>query len=661
MALGDGVLYGLVGEAEAPDPVARWRMTGHGWPWDRISAGYNRNEYGWGFARTLLAFDPATKKVLWHYQADPAMDSRGVCLKGGRIYVSHFGKYVVCLDAKTGTEIWRRSAEKDKELFEALGPYRPGHGWVPGWKSTVYLKCTDAALYFVGPQTSWLSALSAKDGSFLWKQTVKDLQAVIRDDGLYTIGAERTSGQTRRLDLLTGEVLATYPVSRRACTRATGSPDGILFRAYDGTTRLDLGAGQPRWIAPMRPSCHVGVVIAGGRLYWVPWTCDCNLQMFGVISLGPAGAFPFGRNAVEAERLEKGVVAPGGVAELPVGASDWPVYRANSARTAETPVAVPEKVSLLWQTPPRAGYEPTAPVAAGGLAFVGGSDGIVCALDAKTGQVRWKAYTGGAERFPPAIAGSLALVGSGDGWAYAFEAASGRLVWRFRGAPAERRIPVFGALLSTWPASAPVVVEKGVAYVAAGLNCFDGTHVYALEAATGKIVWQNNTSGHLDADSRTGVAVQGETLLHDGKLYLAGGNAASPGVYDTADGRCLTPPPQGIYSRAPRGRELRLDKGGVAVAGQPFYSQRDCPVYDKAVEWPEQRVTAKNAALLFLQEKGGGKPAWRLAARDRAAGTELWAQPLPAEPVRWGLAVDAAGRIIVTLTNGQVLCYGAAQ
>ncbi len=665
MALEGGILYGLVGEAESPDPDARWRMTQHGWPWDRISRGYNANEYAWGFARTLFAFDAATGAVLWRHREEEAIDGRGLCLAAGRLVVSRFGRYLACLDAKTGSETWRRTAEQDKALFDQVGPFRPGHGYIPGWKSTVYLKGSDRALYFVGPQVHGIAALSAADGSFLWRLPGENVQAVLREDGLYVIGPQTGGGRDRepsrsfRVDPMTGEVRATYEVARRACTRATGTPDAILFRAYDGTTRLDLASGAARHIAPMRPSCHVGVLVAGGCLYWVPWACDCNLQQFGVIALGPAGDFPFGAEAVEAERLEAGPGPAGAVAAFEAGPADWPTYRADNVRSAATRAALPAAAALRWRFEMPPGVEPAAPAVAGGRVFVGGSDGVLRALDASRGPVRWTAYTGGALRFPPAVAGGRAIVGSGDGWVYAFEAATGRRLWRFRAAPQDRRIPVFGALLSRWPAAAPVVVADGVVYAVAGMNALDGTHVYALDAASGRIRWQNNASGHLDAEARSGVAAQGETLIHDGKLYLAGGNAASPGVYDLADGRCLTPAPQGIASRAPRGRELVVENGAVVVSGQPFYSHPDFPVYDRPVQWREQRVRAADGSLVFVEGQGpDGAAAWRLSAREAGTDQERWSQPLSAPPVRWGVAVDRDGWVVVAMRDGGVACYG---
>jgi outer membrane protein assembly factor BamB len=658
MALEGGVLYALVGKDEGLDDDAKWKSANHGWPWDRISKGYNDPQRPWGFATTLLAIDPKTKKVLWRHKESEPIDARGVCMKGGRLYVSHFGRYIQCLDATTGKPVWRRTAEKDAAVFEAIGSYRPGQGYIAGWKTAAYLKCTDKALYFAGPQVNWLTALAADDGRFLWKYSAKDVQVISRDEGLYAIGAQGQAADTKLLDPLTGSIRADFGFARRACTRVTGGPDGVFFRASEGSVRLDTAAGKPQWITPMRPSCHVGVIVAGGQLYWLPWACDCNLQMFGVISLGPAGNFNFDQVAGE-ERLQKPVGAAEPPAKFDLTATDWPTYRANNSRTAETRGRLPQKPALLWQVAPKASPEPTAPVAAGGMVFLGGSDGIVRALDAATGKPRWAAYTGGAIRYPPAIADGRALVGSGDGWAYAFEAATGRMLWRFQATPQPRKIAVYGALVDTWPVASGVLAEGGAAYLAAGINNFDGTHVYALDAATGRLKWQNNDSGHLDKFSRRGVAVQGDMLLDGGKLYLAGGDAVSPGIFDLSTGKCLNNPPTALGSSAPRGRELKLmPNGNVAVSGQPFYSHPAFPVFDKSVQWEPMDVKAAGGTLSLIPSKGDAGPKWSLVARG-PGGAELWAQALPGEPVRWGLCLDRDGRIIVTLRDGRVICYGA--
>ena len=39
-------------------------------------------------------------------------------------------------------------------------------------------------------------------------------------------------------------------------------------------------------------------------------------------------------------------------------------------------------------------------------------------------------------------------------------------------------------------------------------------------------------------------------------------------------------------------------------------------------------------------------------------GTVLWSKDIPSAPVSWGLVVDREGRAIVTLEDGQILCFG---
>ncbi len=659
IALDQGVLYVLFGEPEKPDAVARWRRTVHGWPWGGISEGYNAPEYRFGFGGTLLAWDPAGKKVLWRQEESPPIDSRTLAIHDGRIFYCSFGRYLACRDAASGREIWRRTAEQDPELFEAIGPYRPGQGYIPGWKSAVYVKCTDKALYLVGPQVPWLTALSAADGSLLFRHPIIDLQVIVRPDGLYTIGAQKSTGHTQKLDPLTGEVLATFDTYRRACTRATGAVDGILFRSHGGSGRLDTASGQMQWISPMRPSCHVGVIIAGGHLYWIPWVCDCNLQMFGVICCGPAGDFAFDQEATEADRLAQ---SPGTEPPAPfaVVEADWPTWRADNQRTARSPVQLPSEPKLLWEFKPPTAFEPTGPVAAGGLVMVAGHDGIVRALDADSGRVRWTAPTGGPVWFPPAIADGRAFVGSGDGWAYAFEAATGRLLWRFRAAPQERRIVLYGKLVSTWPVAGGVLADGRTVYLAAGMTDYDGTHVYALDAATGRIRWQNHLAGHLDRFSRRGVACQGELLLSDGKLYLASGNAVSPGVFDAQTGRCLNEPPKGMGTFARRGRELRLSNGKVLPVGQPLHSRPEASVFDFTVQWDEPVVRAADGELLCAARQTDAGDGWRLVARGQDSKEPLWTRPLPEEPIRWAVGVDAKQRIVVVLRGGRVVCFGPA-
>jgi outer membrane protein assembly factor BamB len=203
-------------------------------------------------------------------------------------------------------------------------------------------------------------------------------------------------------------------------------------------------------------------------------------------------------------------------------------------------------------------------------------------------------------------------------------------------------------------------------------------------------------------------------MLHDGKLYLAGGNVVSPAVYDAKDGQCLNTFAQ-VHRRvnnnvpaseSPRGCDLYLIAGTVRVAGKPFYAHPKYPVYDNSVFNKTLVASAGDCDLAWVNNNklscytrigenrderlqgAWGKPAvagltplWErdckeslalavgrnaavlanaseLAALDLKDGRLLWQQSLPAPVVPWGLAVDRDGRVLAALEDGQVLCFG---
>jgi len=708
MTLRDGVLYALVGESEKLHPVHLGTRTKTGWPWTSVRGTYGEYLQTWGFGRTLIAWDVNEKKVLWSRSEPEPIDSRGVCMNSEQIFLYSHQQYLLAVDAQTGRTQWETA---DADLMAAIGSHHRAQTASLGYATSAYAKCSDRAIYFAGPTRTKLVAVSASDGKLLWTYRDGNMQLILRDDGLYAMGRLSTS---KKFDPISGKELADLKCFRGNCTRATGTVDSIFARGHrhTGTLRFDVAYQQPRRLPGMRPACQDGVIVANGQLYWGPWMCDCNHSLVGVISLASAGDFEFDAKASEKDRLVTGTRAS--VAPLETSASDWPTYRGNNRRTAATPVAVPDKVSPVWQTKPTPGVEPTAPTTAGGLAFIAGSNGTVRAFDAATGREAWRAYTGGAVTYPPTIDDGRVYVGSGDGWVYCFEATTGRQLWKFRAAPVERKIPVYGRLLSTWPVASGVMVEDGVAYAGAGIICHDGTHVYALDARTGSIRWQNNTSDNLLGEDETvGVSVQGHLLMHDNKLHMAGGNVVSPAIYDIKTGECLNKleqkPDKSLddhwkMQRSSRGSELFVVQGKVAVAGEMLYrapidgppsryfakfllqaSAGDVIIQgtdklmlrvdpkpddkgkpriiwqDKSFARTEAVVLARNAVIV-AGELPGMKPDAplrpALAARDAETGKLLWAMELPARPRRWGVAVDRDGRVLVTLVDGRVVCFG---
>ena len=206
-------------------------------------------------------------------------------------------------------------------------------------------------------------------------------------------------------------------------------------------------------------------------------------------------------------------------------------------------------------------------------------------------------------------------------------------------------------------------------------------------------------------------------MSHAGKLYLAGGNAVSPGIYDQRDGRCLNDPAPlaKCESTSPRGWELFLVGDHVIACGKPYYSHPDLDVFDHTVTKKILHTSAGDRDIVWLDNqrllcydpldkevlsrcvstekipqhiiqawgefKVDQQPHWgfnttggnamavtsnavvmavdsNVVALDIQSGQRMSAHKLPAPAVPWGVAVDHDGRVFLTLVDGQVVCVG---
>jgi len=719
MALECGVLYALIGGPEVEIHTQRSERPGlGGWGWGMWAGhDYKNEKTNFGFGRTFVAINPNTKEVLWHYSGEDYFDSRGVCMKNGRIYFYSPEKFLACLDTKKGTIAWKTSAA---DLLEAIGPNgRAQHNVRPaGYSTTTYIKCNDEYILFAGPQRSRLVVASAEDGKLLWQKEGGNLHLVLREDGFYAAGH---GGTGAKYSYETGEVLTRLP-NRFTCTRATGSIDSIFIRSF-GTVRIDTDSKTLQHIAPMRPACQDGVIISDGQLYWGPWMCACDLSLYGHIALASAGDFDF-RPAIDDSRLETGTGDIRSVAKFEtqegdwvtyqgnndlrhvlmtlVAEGDWVTYQGNNDRVPYTKASIPKEIEAKWSIDATTTM-PTAPVVAGGMVFIGDRKGLVQAIDAN-GQRKWKAYTGGAIYFPPVVAHGRVYVGSADGWVYAFEALTGRRLWRFRIGPAGRRIPVYGKLISTWPVAGGVVVHKGVVYAAAGIAHYDGTYVVALDAVTGKVKWYNDKSGTLSEKVNNGVSLQGNLSIQGNELCFTGGAVYQTARYDLETGKCLNDPHErlnsGFFATAfyayfpeyaqyqplqygfPDGKLLRYNAsyegsrhsslalmGPILKTEQKPATRTDRPT-DRRRRQPQRNVIWQDklksrfkgfvvtddvllAAGVRITDNG---VASFLAAIRIKGGTVIWRKELPVPVVKGGVAVDSKGRIVLALVNGRIVC-----
>jgi outer membrane protein assembly factor BamB len=238
-------------------------------------------------------------------------------------------------------------------------------------------------------------------------------------------------------------------------------------------------------------------------------------------------------------------------------AADWPQARGDAARSGYTAESLPEAPSLRWtveeRLPPQPAWRSSdrmpydrafQAVAAGERFFYGtSSDCRVVARNVATGRVLWTYVTDAPVRFAPVIWQDRVLVASDDGFLYCLDAADGRVHWKMRGGPKADLVLGNDRMISRWPVRGGPVVVDGTAYFGAGIWPSEGVYIYAVDAATGKVQWCNDSSGSLEMDqphpgarAKSGVAAQGYLAAEGGLLLVPTGRAV-PAAFDRATGK----------------------------------------------------------------------------------------------------------------------------
>ena len=337
-------------------------------------------------------------------------------------------------------------------------------------------------------------------------------------------------------------------------------------------------------------------------------------------------------------------------------------------------------------------YDAGAPLRAGaaygdGLVLAGGEDGVVHALDARTGARRWTWRAGGPVRARPVVTGGTVYVFSDDNVLARLDAAGGRPAWRTALADsAVTRTEAFDRFGSE------VTVARGAVYV--------GTHagdVVALDAAHGTVRWRRHvgrevsaapeahddvvyagtTDGHVVAlDASTG-AVRWD---HSGKgavvstpAWGAGRVIVGDRAYDlnALDARTGEP----VWTRYLWGSWVESSatvSGGLAYVGS---SDADVvqalDVRSGEVRWAADvfgwtwgrpAVTARSVCAGVSGQAGYPVAQWAgVVALDRAGGTVRWRYAMPAPASGdYGVAGSVAageGRVYAAGLDGRVRAF----
>jgi eukaryotic-like serine/threonine-protein kinase len=161
----------------------------------------------------------------------------------------------------------------------------------------------------------------------------------------------------------------------------------------------------------------------------------------------------------------------------------------------------------------------SSPVVGQGLVYFGCGDGHCYALDAATGQLKWKFATQDVVHSSPALADGLVYFGSWDSYFYALDATTGAERWKFKTGEDKKRFNQVGIQ------SSPAVVD-GVVY----FGCRD-SHLYALDAKTGAKKW--------DFPNKA-TWINTSPAIHGGVAYVGTPIPANFYAIDAASGKLLT-------------------------------------------------------------------------------------------------------------------------
>lgn len=257
-------------------------------------------------------------------------------------------------------------------------------------------------------------------------------------------------------------------------------------------------------------------------------------------------------------------ICMGTVPRVASATDDWPAYRHDAARSGITSgtLSMPLKASWIYHPAyePQPAWGDSNPrpiggwhglieqrrnhfddafhvVASDGAIYFGSSaDGRVVSLDAKSGEMRWKALTGGPVRLAPSLWNGNVYFGSDDGYVYCLDSQDGSPQWTFRAAPRNQQVLGCGKMISLWPVRTGVLVDQGIAYFGAGIFPAEGVYMYAVDADDGTQIWCNDSGGEAP---QSRISPQGYLLASKERLFTPMGRV-SPASFDRKTGQLVS-------------------------------------------------------------------------------------------------------------------------
>ena len=268
----------------------------------------------------------------------------------------------------------------------------------------------------------------------------------------------------------------------------------------------------------------------------------------------------------------------------------------------------------------------STPAASGDTLYVTSRDGRLRALEAATGVERWSASLGadlGDQNYwdyymsSPVLAEGQLFVGSGDGHLYAFDPTDGRLRWRF---DARSRVR-----------STPAVADGAVVF-----GTMSG-QVHALRARDGVPLWTFATAGASKTFADEGndtTSVFGSPTMLDGLVAIGGRDGFLYGI-DLASGaqrwRTTHDGSSWILSSAFDGRTLYVGSGSASIvqAADPATGQERWRFKTRGAIFASLALAGDTlfvtdfAGMLYALDTNNGALRWQFAMGARSLSTPL--------------------------------------
>ena len=499
----DGVLFLLVnGAPYTPD---RYTWTGPNcWdegnkimtqrPWDRKP-------------RTILAVNAETGRTLWAARSAVAPVTMSA---DDRRVVFHDGEKLVCLNRKTGKQMWTSAPEPTKLPLQTY--YAP----------TLVLT-EEVVLFAGGGKGHKMSGFDIKTGKKLWTaphhraghRSPEDVLVIGDLAWTAKMAGRGADNSWTGYNVKTGKVerefkpdIKSYWFHHR-CHRSKATTK-YLMPSRTGIEYVDWRKktwSRNHWV---RGACVYGVMPCNGLTYAPQHPCACYMEtkLTGFNALAPEAKTPLPIPA-EAARLMKGL-AYGKINRkssiVNRQSNDWPTYRHDATRSGYVKTTVGGVVKPVWEV--QLTGRLSSVVVAEGKCFVARIDAhTVHALDATSGKRAWQFTAGGRVDSPPTIHNGCAIFGSADGYVYCVRASDGVLVWRYLAAPADRQHVAYGQVESVWPVHGSVLVRQDEVYCIAGRSMFldGGMRLCRINATTGKLISETVLD---DRDPKTGLNLQ---------------------------------------------------------------------------------------------------------------------------------------------------------